>query len=120
MRKALLGLFGVLIMLTVTPVQADERNFALVNATGYAIKFVGVNPPGDNVYNENELSGTLNDGGRIDVKFTGADKGCVWNMKVIWADDNTSSFFRNLDLCKINTVTLKYNRATDTASYVTD
>ena len=30
------------------------------------------------------------------------------------------SFSQQVYLCKINTVTLKYNRSTDTASYVTD
>ena len=41
-------------------------------------------------------------------------------MKVTWADDNSSSIFKGLDLCKINTVTLKYNKATDVASYTVE
>jgi len=99
---------------------ADDRDFVVVNSTGYPIKFLGVNAPGDNVWNENELSGVLADGAKTQVTFSGADKGCTWNMKVTWADDNTSSIFRNLNLCKIETVTLKYNRKTDEASYTTD
>ena len=98
---------------------ADDRDFTVVNATGYDIKGLFINPPGDNVFNENELSGTLGNGNKFDVKFTAADKGCTWNMKVTWTD-NSSSIFRGLDLCKINTVTLKYNKATDEASYVWD
>ena len=78
-----------------------------------------LNPPGDNAFNENELSGTLGEGNKFDVKFTGADKGCTWNMKVTWTD-NSSSIFRGLDLCKISNVTLKYNKATDVASYTWD
>jgi hypothetical protein len=54
------------------------------------------------------------------VKFSKADKGCNWNIKVTWADDNTSSFFRGLNLCTINSVTLKYDKNTDKASYTTD
>lgn len=98
---------------------ADDRNFTLINGTGYDIKGVFINPPGDNVFNENELKGVLGDGNKFDVKFTGADKGCTWNMKITWTDDS-SSIFRGLDLCKISNVTLKYNKATDTASYVWD
>ncbi len=97
--------------------QADKRNFFVVNATNYPIKFVGVNPPGDEVWNENEVEGTLAHGGIIKVVFGEEHKGCTWNIKVTWADDNTSSFFRNLDLCKVSVVALRYNRQTDTASY---
>lgn len=98
---------------------ADDRDFTVVNGTGYDIKGLFINPPGDNVFNENELKGVLGDGNKFDVKFSAADKGCTWNMKVTWTDDS-SSIFRGLDLCKINTVTLKYNKATDTASYTWD
>lgn len=125
MKKFVLaGIFGLLMAFATTAFTtsafADDRNFTIVNATGYAIKFVGVNPPGDNVYNENELSSVLNDGAQFAVKFTGSDKGCVWNIKVTWADDNSSSFFKGLDLCQITTVTLKYDKATDTASYISN
>jgi hypothetical protein len=98
---------------------ADDRNFTVINGTGYDIKGIFVNPPGDNVFSENELSGVLGDGNKFDVKFTNADKGCTWNMKVTWTDDS-SSIFRGLDFCKISNVTLKYNKATDVASYVWD
>jgi hypothetical protein len=120
MSKIVAGIFAVLALMVVSTTSiADDRDFVIVNATGYPMKFVGVNAPGDEVWNENELSGILADGARIPIKFTGADKGCVWNLKVTWTDDS-SSFFRGLNLCTINTVTLRYNRATDTASYVTD
>ena len=121
MKKLFAGMIAAAAMTVVaTSSYADDRNFDLVNATGYAIKFVGVNAPGDNVYNENELSGLLANGAKIGIKFTGADKGCVWNIKVTWQIDDSSSFFRGLNLCTINTVTLKYDKASDTASYTTD
>src|SRR5262245_57880236 len=91
---------------------ADERNFTIVNGTGYAINFIGVNPPGDNDFGENELSGELRDGGSVYVKFNGADKGCVWNLKVTWTGYSDKVFFEGLDLCTITTVTLQYDRAT--------
>ena len=53
------------------------------------------------------------------MKFSQADKGCRWNVKVTWADDNTSSIFRNIDLCKTEVMTLKYDKAADKASYTT-
>lgn len=120
MKKLLLGMIAAVVMLFSSATFADNRDFGVINATGYPIKFLGVNPPGDENWNENELSGTLADGAQTMVKFSGADKGCTWNIKVTWADDNSSSIFRGLDLCTINNVTLKYNRASDTASYTTD
>lgn len=70
---------------------ADDRNFTVVNGTGYDIKGLFINPPGDNDFNDNELSGTLGDGNKFDVKFSGADKGCTWNMKVTWTDNSCRS-----------------------------
>lgn len=120
MKTLWTGLMAIGLILFSSMSFADDRDFSLVNATGYPIKFLGVNAPGDNNWNENELSSTLNDGSRIKVKFTGADKGCTWNIKVIWADDNSASYFSGLNLCTIEVVTLHYNRATDTASYTTE
>ncbi len=114
-----MGIAAALMMLFSVSAFADDRDFVLINGTGYDIKFLGVNAPGDENWNDNELSGVLNDGAQFKVKFSGADKGCSWNIKVTWTD-NSWSLFRGLDLCTINTVTLKYNRNTDTASYVTD
>jgi hypothetical protein len=121
MKKLLTGMLAAMALLFASNVGfADDRDFTTVNATGYAIKFLGVNPPGDENWNENELKGALANGASIKIKFSGADKGCMWNVKVTWADDNTSSFFRGLNLCTIDTVTLKYDKATDTASYTTN
>jgi hypothetical protein len=91
---------------------ADERNFTIVNGTGYELSFIGVNPPGDNDFGENELGSGLADGGSVYVKFNGADKGCIWNIKVKWTGYAEQVFFEGLDLCRIEKVTLQYDRAT--------
>ena len=46
MQKILLGAIAALMLLVVAPSYADDRDFGLINATGYPIKFVGVNAPG--------------------------------------------------------------------------
>jgi hypothetical protein len=106
-------------LLSVAALAADDRDITIVNDTGYPIKFIGVNPPGDDVFNENELEKTLPNKGKVEVTFDNSHKGCKWNIKVTWADDNTSSIFRGLDLCEIDVVTLKYDKATDKATYTT-
>jgi hypothetical protein len=111
MRNLLLAL-AVTAAVSLPAKAADERNFTIVNGTGYAINFIGVNPPGDNDFGENELSNELSDGASVYVKFNGADKGCSWNLKVTWTGYEEKVFFEGLDLCTITTATLKYDRET--------
>jgi hypothetical protein len=96
---------------------ADERDVTLVNQTGYAIKFVGFNLAGDNDWSENEISHDLGNGQRVDVKFSSADKGCNWNLKVDWTDYAESVLWRNINLCTVNVLTLRYDRAANQTSF---
>jgi hypothetical protein len=96
---------------------ADERNVTVVNGTGYGIKFLGFNNPGDDEWSENEISSVLANGGSVYVKFNEADKGCVWNFRISWADPGYPDVvWHEVDLCKVEKLTLKYNRASDTTS----
>ena len=59
----------------------------------------------------------LANGGNIYVKFNTADKGCKWNFKIEWADAGYPGvLWKDIDLCSIDAITLKYDRATDTTS----
>lgn len=100
---------------------ADDRNVTVVNGTGYGIKFLGFNNPGDNDWSDNELNDTMDDGEKIYVKFNNADKGCKWNIRISWADAGYPDvLWRNLDLCSIDKITLKYDRATDKTTAITE
>ncbi len=93
---------------------ADQRNVTVVNGTGYGIKFLGFNNPGDNDWSDNELGGVLANGGSIYVKFDTSDKGCKWNFKIEWADEGYPGvLWQNIDLCSIDQIALKYDRASD-------
>ena len=99
----------------------DARNVNVVNETGYGIKFLGFNNPGDNDWSDNELGGVLRNGGSVYVKFNTADDGCVWNFKIEWADPGYPGvLWHDVDLCKISTLKLHYNRGTDTTSYTAE
>jgi hypothetical protein len=92
----------------------DERNVTVVNGTGYPIKFLGFNNPGDEDWSDNELGGVLANGGNIYVKFNTTDKGCKWNFKIEWADPGYPGvLWKDIDLCSIDAIALKYDRATD-------
>jgi hypothetical protein len=107
--------------LSASPSQAaDERNVTVVNGTGYGIKFLGFNNPGDNDWSDNELSRVLKDGDSVYVKFNTGDEGCKWNIRVDWADPGYPGvLWRNIDLCSIDEITLHYNRNTDQTSITT-
>src|SRR6201985_437144 len=49
---------------------ADMRNVTVINGTGYGIKFLGFNNPGDSDWSENELppNSVLPDGNSVYVK----------------------------------------------------
>lgn len=98
---------------------ADERNVTVVNGTGYGIKFLGFNNPGDDDWSDNELppNSVLPDGNSVYVKFNTDDKGCKWNIRIDWADEGYPGvLWRDIDLCSIDTITLRYDRSTDKTS----
>jgi len=121
MRTALLGCVAALALIGQTALAAaDLRNVTVVNGTGYGIKFLGFNNPGDNDWSDNELGGNLADGANVYVKFNTADKGCKWNFKIEWADAGWPGvLWEGIDLCSIDEITLKYDRATDTTTALT-
>jgi hypothetical protein len=98
---------------------ADPRNVSVVNETGYAIKFLGFNGPDDGLDEwENELDGRLENQAQTYVEFNQEDEGCVWNIKVDWADYKETVLWRNINLCRINVLRLRYDHGTKTTWFV--
>jgi hypothetical protein len=121
MRTALLGLLAAFCALASQPsFGADERNVTIYNATGYGIKFIGVNTPDDDEFDENEISEVLKDGSSVYIKFNEADDGCVWNIKIDWAMEGyASALLREVNLCTVTGIRLLYDNATGVTSYQT-
>jgi hypothetical protein len=117
MKQLFLGL--VLGVVVASAAAADDlRDVNVVNGTGYGIKFLGFNNPGDDDWSDNELGSVLANGASVFVKFNTDDEGCVWNFKIEWADPGYPGvLWRDVNLCEINTLTLRYDRSTDTTSY---
>lgn len=120
MRKLFLALifFGAALS-TSSSFAEDQRNVTVVNGTGYGIKFLGFNNPGDDDWSDNELppNSVLPNGNSVYVKFNTSDSGCKWNFKIEWADPGYPGVVWNdIDLCRVTTVTLKYDRSTDTTT----
>jgi hypothetical protein len=96
---------------------ADQRDVNIVNATGYPIKFLGFNPPGDDDWDDNELGDILKDGDSVFVKFNEADKGCSWNLRVDWEGYDSGVLWKDVNLCTVEVLTLHYNHDTKTTSF---
>jgi hypothetical protein len=54
------------------------------------------------------------------VEFDEDDEGCVWNIKVEWADYNEAVLWKNVNLCKFNALRLRYDSGTKTTSFVAE
>lgn len=123
MEIAVKSIFAAIVLAvvawSVSPSQAAEWEVTVVNGTGYGIKFLGFNPPGDDDWSESEIDEVLADGESVDVSFD-SDDDCRWNIRVDWADPGYPGvLWRNVNVCNISTITLHYNRSTDTTSITT-
>jgi|GEM_PF-2124933 hypothetical protein len=100
---------------------ADARNVTVVNETGYAIKFLGFNGPDDGLDEwDNELEKVLKNQASTYVEFDDDDDGCVWNIRVDWADYEESVLWKNVNLCKYTALRLRYDHGTKTTSFVAE
>ena len=120
MKSLVLG-FVLAVATVSTSFAQDFRNVTVINGTGYGIKFLGFNNPGDNEWSDNELGGVLANGQSIYVKFNNADKGCVWNFRISWElPGYPDVLWRNVNLCEIDKLTLKWNRESNETSFIAD
>jgi hypothetical protein len=100
---------------------ADGRNISVINETGYAIKFLGFNAPDDGLEEwDNELEKTLKNQDSTYVEFDDDDEGCVWNVKVVWANYDEAVLWKNVNLCKFTALRLRYDSGTKTTSFIAE
>lgn len=122
MRNTLVGLLATACLLSfvVPSAGADERNITIYNATGYGIKHIGIGKPGEDDFDENELSHVLRDGDSVYIKFSKSDKGCKWAIKIEWAQEGyPAPIIPNINLCEIDDIRFLYDEATGKTSYQT-
>ena len=117
MKKMLLALAMTTAFATAAWAQA-KQDFTLVNATGYDIDEVYVSPSKANTWQEDVLgddSDGLEDGASTHISFKGAGGGCIWDLKVVFEDDD-EAVWNNIDLCKVSKITLHYDRKARTTT----
>ena len=93
-----------------SPAFASGLDFKMKNDTGYDIEMVMVDPASSDEWSGNILDQPiLADGDTADVTFTGDPESCKWDIRVEWADDDEPVVWRDLNLCQISKITLKYD-----------
>ena len=115
-----LVLFALAVVATPV-VAADSRNISVVNETGYAIKALGFNGPDDGLEEwDNELDGVLKNKDSVYVEFDEGDDGCVWNIKVDWANYDESVLWKSVNLCRFTVLRLRYDSGTKTTPFIAE
>jgi hypothetical protein len=122
MRRLLLTAAFAGLMLA-GPVIAEEakQDFQLVNSTGYELKALFVAPSKSDNWEEDVLGqDVLADGQAVTIHFKPTTNTCVYDLKVVYSDDDSSAVWQKIDLCKIGKITIKYDRKSDTTSATFD
>ncbi len=119
-RSILTGFFAAGLALAATQsalAQEAKQDFTLSNRTGYELKEVYVAPSASDDWENDVLgTGTLGDGVAVDIKFSRASKTCKWDLKVVYTVDSSNAVWKNIDLCSVDKITIRYNKTTDTTS----
>ena len=118
MGLKLSALFAACITFASAASFAGDADFTLVNGTGYTIREVYISPANKDAWGKDRLGeGDLaNTKARL-FKFRDSAN-CVQDIKVVFDDSDVEVIWEDLDLCEINKLTLKYNRAAKTVSAI--
>ena len=99
---------------------AGDADFTLVNRTGYSLREVYISPTKRAAWGNDRLGDGVLETGKSRL-FRFADKSsCKQDLKVVFEDDNSEIIWEELNLCEIDKVTIKYNRATKEVSADTE
>lgn len=105
------------IMVAASGVQAQDADFTLINSTGYPLREVYVSPSKQENWGPDRLGdGILANGASKLFRFPKSQSACQQDLKVVYDDDGTSSVWEGINLCEIDKIRLRYNRATDTST----
>ena len=120
MKKIIITLVAAA-MLSPFAVRAGEQDFTLVNKTGYQIDEVYVATPNSKSWGKDIMGdGVLANGAKKVVKFKSATTACNWQLAVKFEDGSDVEWEQPLDLCTVETVTLKYNKGTGVTTAVAE
>ncbi len=90
--------------------RAGDQDFTLVNRTGYTIEQVYVSPIKSKNWEEDVLGrDVLDDGEKVNIRFSKREDVCRWDLKVIY-DDGEEAEWSDFNLCEVSRITIHYER----------
>ena len=99
-------------------VNAGDADFTLVNGTGIDIAEIYISAANRNSWGRDRLGKSTLDNGKSRLFEFSDSANCNQDIKVVFDDDAGEVIWKNLDLCEINKLTLRYNRSTKTVTAV--
>ena len=115
-----LALIATLLAACAAPAFAANTDFTLVNRTGYPIDEVYVGASSSDSWGSDIMGkGTLNDGQKVDIIFTGGSSTCSFDLMVKYSDASTATW-KAVNLCNIGTVTLYWDANNQVSRAVTE
>ena len=112
--KAALSAVALIALLS-NSASAGDADFTLTNRTGYDIDSVYVVPSKQRDWGIVRLGKSiLADGRSRFLAFNKSGNTCIYDLSVGWVgfSEAADSVWENINLCEINTITLRYNTQT--------
>ena len=92
--------------------QEAKQDFTLVNKTGYDISEVYLSASHADSWEDDLLADeddNFGDGDSKNVHFMPKVKTCLWDLKVVYDEDDSSAIWHDINLCDVSRITLRYN-----------
>jgi hypothetical protein len=122
MRALLTGAMVALVAVAGPALAQDaKQDFKLVNKTGYDLKSIFIGPSSSEKWSPVTVDQpSITDGMTVNMHFTPGTKTCHWDLKVVYAEDDSSAVWQKIDLCTVEKITIKYDRNKDVTSATFD
>ena len=120
MRARLAMLAAAAVCLIGTAALAGKQDFELVNNTGYQVDKVFVSSVGAKPWEEDIMGrDTLGDGERVAISFEKGERGCNYDLKVIYHDGDEAEW-HDVNLCEISTVHIHWDKGAGVTTATAD
>ena len=111
---------AALLCLAGTAAQAGKQDFNLVNNTGYQVDKVFVSSVGAKSW-EDDIMGrdTLDDGGSVAISFEKGERGCHYDLKVVYHDGDEAEW-HDVNLCEVSTIHIHWDKSAGVTTATAD
>jgi len=118
--KSGLRFLGLAAALIPTFVSAGDADFTLVNRTGYTLREIYLSPTTRESWGRDRMGDEVLENGKARL-FKFSDKAsCNQDLKVVFDDDASTVVWKDIDLCSLEKITIRYNRRTGETTAVID